>query len=139
LKVDYDYQKVCFQIEDTGIGIASTEIPQIFLPFEQVGSLNYKAQGTGLGLFITKKLVEMMGGELHVKSILGQGSSFRVELQLPKISDMEPPRQTEGQSIIGFQGLPRKILVVDDQSENRSVLKELLTPLGFEIREVRAI
>ncbi len=126
-----------FQIEDTGVGIAPENLQKIFLPFEQVGAHSYKYEGTGLGLPITKKLIELMGGELHVESILGRGSTFGVVLTLPEVSSPveASPFLSEPTSIIGFQGTPRKILVVDDYWENRSVLIQLLTPLGFEIRE----
>jgi PAS domain S-box-containing protein len=126
--------KIRFQVEDTGIGIAPSELEKIFLPFEQVGDSNYKAAGTGLGLSITKKLVEMMGGKLHVESVLGQGCTFCVELNL-QVSEAALPVQTQEALIIGFEGPPRKILVVDDNAENRLVLINLLISLGFEVKE----
>ncbi len=141
LQVSYDKNKVCFQVKDTGIGIATAEIDKIFLPFQQVGDISYRIQGTGLGLAITKKLVELMDGELQVESVLGQGSLFRVELELPAVVDRETTESIESQAIItGYrcQAEPTKsykILVVDDQLENRLVLVNLLTPLGFEVIE----
>ena len=127
-------QKIRFQVEDSGIGIASDELGKIFLPFQQAGERHYQAQGTGLGLAISKRLVEMMGGELHVESTLGQGTTFWMELDLPEVFSMIP-KQTEKRIIIGIDGPSRKVLVVDDQWENRSVLVNLLKPLGFEIME----
>jgi PAS domain S-box-containing protein len=126
--------KIRFQVEDTGIGIAPSGLEKIFLPFEQVGDSNYKAAGTGLGLSITKKLVELMGGKIHVESVLGQGCTFWVELNL-QVSEAALPVQAEKPLIIGFDGPPRKILVVDDNAENRLVLINLLKPLGFELKE----
>jgi signal transduction histidine kinase len=79
---------LCFQVTDTGVGIAPLELKKIFLPFQQVGDPNYRPEGTGLGLSITKKLVEIMGGELHVKSILGHGSTFWFSLDFPEVSDL---------------------------------------------------
>ncbi len=78
---------VRFQVEDTGIGIESNHLEEIFTPFHQVGNQNkhplgYNAEGTGLGLAVSKRLVEIMGGELKAKSILGQGSVFWVDLDL---------------------------------------------------------
>jgi len=127
-------QKIRFQVEDSGIGIAPDELGKIFLPFQQAGERHYQAQGTGLGLAISKRLVEMMGGELHVESTLGQGTTFWMELDLPEVFSMIP-KQTEKRIIIGIDGPSRKVLVVDDQWENRSVLVNLLKPLGFEIME----
>ncbi|RKZ61858.1 MAG: hypothetical protein DRR08_07670 [Candidatus Parabeggiatoa sp. nov. 2] len=128
--------KIRFQVEDTGTGIASDDLDKIFLPFQQVGESHSQAEGTGLGLAITKKLVEMMGGELHVESTLGQGSTFWMVLDLLEVSDLvKKSDKAEQPVIIGFEGLSRKILVVDDKWENRSVLVNLLTPLGFQLVE----
>jgi CheY-like chemotaxis protein len=132
---------VRFQVEDTGIGIAPEEIDKIFLPFQQVGDTNYRSEGTGLGLAITQKLVTMMGGELQVHSTLGQGSQFTVELELPAIGKLETPIAMENQAFItGYrcrdESTPNyKILVIDDQLENRLVIVNLLTPLGFTVIE----
>jgi len=129
-------KKIRFQIEDSGTGIADSDLDKIFMPFQQVGELNYRAEGTGLGLAITKKLVNMMGGELQVESLLGHGSRFWLELDCPDVSEWVKSKEKIKQSvIIGFEGQSRKILVVDDKWENRSVLVNLLTPLGFEVLE----
>jgi predicted ATPase/signal transduction histidine kinase/tRNA A-37 threonylcarbamoyl transferase component Bud32 len=68
--------KLRFEVKDTGIGIAADQLEAIFLPFQQVGEQSRKIEGTGLGLAISRQLVQMMGGELQVKSILDQGSVF---------------------------------------------------------------
>ena len=75
--------KVRFDVIDSGVGIASEDLPKIFQSFEQVGNHEKKQSGTGLGLPISKRLVEMMGGELNVKSTLGKGSNFWLEIDLP--------------------------------------------------------
>lgn len=129
-------KKIRFQIEDTGTGIADSDLDKIFLPFQQAGDLNYRAEGTGLGLAITKKLVNMMGGELQVKSLLGHGSLFCLEVDLPDVSKyLNLKKQIKQAVIIGFEGPSRQILVVDDKWENRSVLLNLLRPLGFDVLE----
>ncbi len=129
--------KIRFQLEDTGTGIAADELEKIFLPFQQVGNnQSHQAEGTGLGLAITKKLVEVMGGELHVNSTLGQGSTFWIVLEVVEVSNLvRKSIQAEQPVITGFEGLSRQILVVDDKWENRSVLVNLLTPLGFQTQE----
>jgi len=129
--------QIRFQVEDTGTGIAANELEKIFLPFQQVGdNQSHQAEGTGLGLAITKKLVEIMGGELQVKSTLGQGSTFGMVLKVPEVSNLvRKSTQAEQPVITGFEGLSRQILVVDDKWENRSVLVNLLRPLGFQTQE----
>jgi signal transduction histidine kinase len=132
-QVAYLDGKIRFQVEDTGIGIAPEELDHIFKPFLQIGNPNHKAQGTGLGLAITQQLVKLMGGELQVESTLGQGSTFSTVLDLPAVSTVEP--MSAEPIIIGFEGSPRQILVVDDKWENRAVVVKYLKPLGFEIIE----
>ncbi|OQW93664.1 MAG: hypothetical protein BWK79_09950 [Beggiatoa sp. IS2] len=129
------YRKIQFLVEDTGIGIAPEELPKIFLPFQQAGTQVYRSEGTGLGLSISKKLVEMMGGELHVESTLGKGSKFWMTLDLLEVRTVAPSALVAETVIVGFTGVPRKILVVEDKRENWSVLVDLLMPLGFELAE----
>ncbi len=135
LKVDYCEEKIRFQVEDTGPGIAPEFMAKIFKPFEQVGDPKERAEGTGLGLAITKTLVEMMDGVLQVESTPGQGCRFWTQLDLSAVTIPQEPTLTTEPTIIGFEGQARKILVVDDKRENRSVLTNLLKPLGFQITE----
>jgi len=125
---------ICFEVEDTGVGIAIEDINKIFLPFQQVGDHDDKAQGTGLGLTLTKKLIQLMGGELQVESTLGQGSRFWMVLELSE-GQINQKQPSKGPSIIGFEGPARKILIVDDSLENCLLLSCLLKPLGFDIKE----
>ncbi|NEP60555.1 MAG: response regulator [Symploca sp. SIO2G7] len=128
--------KIRFEIEDTGVGIAKEELGKIFEPFEQVGESNNKSEGTGLGLAITQKIISLMGSQLQVKSTLGVGSTFWFELELLQASaSMELAPAQSFKDIIGYQGEKQKILVVDDRWENRAVLVHLLEPVGFEVRE----
>jgi signal transduction histidine kinase/FixJ family two-component response regulator len=134
-KVGYQEGKLRFQVEDTGVGIAPEQLEEIFLPFQQVGEDRRKTEGTGLGLAISRQLVRMMGGELKVKSTLGQGSVFWVDLDLPEIPHRADIAKTHKGNIIGFKGSKPKVLVVDDKWANRSVLVNLLQPIGFEVVE----
>ncbi|MBW4661478.1 MAG: response regulator [Drouetiella hepatica Uher 2000/2452] len=127
---------VCFQIEDTGAGIASDDLEDIFLPFERVGDRHQHIEGTGLGLTITRKLVELMGGALQVKSQLGKGSQFWFELALPGAIGTLLPSLHSLATIQGYEGARRKILVADDRPDNRAVIIDLLQPLGFHLIEV---
>jgi len=129
--------KIRFAVADTGIGIAPEDLPKIFLPFQQVGDVKYKTEGTGLGLAISKTLIEKMGGTLNVDSILGEGSTFWMDLDLPiAFGEIVATELTNKPMIIGYQSVKKyKILVVDDKWENRSIIYNFLAPLGFEILE----
>ncbi len=128
--------KIHFQIEDTGLGMTPEQLEKIFLPFEQVGSSRHQGEGTGLGLAISAKIVQMMGSTIQVKSQLNQGSIFCLDLDLPGAAEwMLKDRVPGGGKIVGYQGKRRKILTVDDSHENRSVIANLLEPIGFEIIE----
>ncbi|MEB3357499.1 MAG: ATP-binding protein [Synechococcales bacterium] len=125
-----------FAVEDTGVGIAPEQIDKIYQPFEQVGDATRKQAGTGLGLAISQQIVQIMGGQLQVESSLGEGSVFSFEVDFPDSEDWAIAHQDENnRRIIGYQGSKRTLLVVDDRWENRSVLVNLLEPLGFEVRE----
>ncbi len=108
---------VRFRVKDTGIGIAPERANRLFKPFSQAdGSTTRKYGGTGLGLTISKQLVEMMGGKIGVESQQGAGSEFWFTAILKK-SPMRPPMQLEPSHIVGL-----KILIVDDNSTNRIIL-----------------
>jgi signal transduction histidine kinase/DNA-binding NarL/FixJ family response regulator len=138
-QVDKDLiHRICFQIEDTGVGINQENLDKIFLPFEQVGNVQKQSEGTGLGLAISKKITEMMGGSLNVKSHPGRGSIFWFEIDMPESNEWsEISKKNARECIIGAEGQKRKILVVDDRWENRSVIVNLLEPIGFEVFEAK--
>ncbi|SEQ85500.1 PAS domain S-box-containing protein [Amphritea atlantica] len=122
-----------FKVEDTGIGIAPSELERIFHPFNQAGEVSMRVQGTGLGLSVSRRIVQEMGGKLLVESELGRGSSFWFDISLP-VAEGAPPQKSELlRRITGYVGKQRKILVVDDKQYNRLLLKDLLEPLGFAI------
>jgi signal transduction histidine kinase/FixJ family two-component response regulator len=135
-KEDTPIWKVQFQIKDTGIGINADQLDNIFLPFEQVGHPTYKTEGTGLGLAISHQIISMMGSKIQVKSTPGQGSTFWFEIDLPEATcEAALTTYRSSPSIVGYEGERRKILVVDDRWENRSVLLNMLTPIGFDVIE----
>lgn len=129
-------QKMRFVVEDTGIGMQPEQLNEIFLPFHQIGESYRQVEGTGLGLTISQRLVQLMGGELKVKSTLGQGSQFWIDLDLPEVARcLRVAEETQERVIQGYRGKRRKVLVSDDKWENRSILVNLLSPLGFEVSE----
>ncbi|PZO39991.1 MAG: hypothetical protein DCF19_12425 [Pseudanabaena frigida] len=127
--------KVRFEIVDTGVGIDPDKLEDIFLPFQQVGDRARRYSGTGLGLPICQKIVEMMGGKLQVKSSLNQGSTFWFEIDLVEVPNQSISLSLDSRTIAGYLGERRKILIVDDRTENRMVLSDLLAPLGFIVAE----
>ncbi|MEG4485034.1 PAS domain S-box protein [Microcoleus sp. D2_18a_B4] len=128
-----------FEVEDTGVGIAPTEIDKLFKVFVQAQAGNNLSQGTGLGLAISQKLVKLMGGKIRVKSTLHRGSTFSFEIgvQLPQAESLPP--ESINQRVIGLApGQPTyRILIVEDLEENRRLLVEILTSVGFEVREAK--
>ncbi|MDM8526826.1 response regulator [Anaerolineales bacterium HSG24] len=125
--------KIRFQVADTGTGIPQNKLTDIFLPFKQVGEQALMIEGTGLGLPISRNLTRLLGGELHVKSRLGEGSTFWFDLNLDEVDTWREVQTVEEQNIIGFEGEKRKILVVDDVFHNQGVLVNILEPLGFDV------
>jgi signal transduction histidine kinase len=128
--------KIRFQISDTGIGMSQEQIAKIFLPFEQVGNSKKQAEGTGLGLAISQKIVQLMGSTIQIKSELGQGSTFWIDLDLQESADwIQSVKVIPNGKIVGIVGSKNKILVVDDKWGNCSVVTNLLKEIGFEITE----
>lgn len=132
--------RVRFEVRDTGVGIAADQLRAIFQAFHQTGESAQAAQGTGLGLAISQRLVHQMGGEIQVESVPGRGSRFWFDLPLNAAdSSAMALANADGDPVdlpvTGYEGATRSLLVVDDQPENRRVLRDLLQPLGFEIEE----
>jgi len=136
-KLRYRSQVAEFTITDTGEGIAAENIERIFRPFERVRRPGSTATGTGLGLTITRLLCEIMGGDIAVTSVLGTGSTFKASLMLASIST---PRaeffSAPVQTIYGYKGTVRKLMLVDDEATHRQLMHAMLAPLGFEIIEL---
>ena len=122
-----DGQAVRFAVADTGIGIPASKREAIFAPFEQAdGSTTRKHGGTGLGLTISSRLVEMMGGRIWVEDNPGGGSVFRFTTHLAADHESRPgPRRTDPGRLTGL-----RVLIVDDNRTNRLILEELLTQWG---------
>ncbi|MBX3625424.1 MAG: response regulator [Rhizobacter sp.] len=132
-RLRYAREMAVFEIEDTGPGIAPEELTHIFEPFARGSETT--SGGTGLGLTIAKMLTDLMGGELTVTSTLGVGTVFRIKLFLPEargaVAALEVPRTTR----TGYRGERRRILIVDNEEVDRSLLATVLQPLGFELMQ----
>ncbi len=116
-----------FSVSDTGIGIPREKQQMIFDPFAQVDSgTTRKYGGSGLGLTISARLVEMMGGRMTVESERDRGSTFRFTLPVQS-SSTAPPRPVQPERVRGLS-----VLIVDDNATNRRILEETLT--GWEMR-----
>jgi CheY-like chemotaxis protein len=124
-----------FTIADTGVGIAPEELHKLFHAFEQVGEQHRKTEGTGLGLTISQQIVQLMGGQIQVKSQIGVGSDFSFEVTVPLATNWSQQQTAVIGDITGYEGKVRRLLIVDDRWENRAVLSHLLEPLGFAIAE----
>jgi PAS domain S-box-containing protein len=134
-RVGMHHEHMRFEVEDTGPGIAPDRLKEIFLPFRQIHHSNGETEGTGLGLAISKQLTEAMGGTLNVVSRPDHGSRFILELKLPLSSQLKLSPGSAYEGIIGYNGPRLPVLIVDDNSANRGVLRAMLSPLGFEITE----
>ena len=129
--------RIRFRVADTGSGIAEDQREAIFEPFHQTANVLTRESGTGLGLSITRSLVGLMGGRVHVESEVGEGSVFHFDIELPEVHDEPMPSEGEGTGwvVTGYPGRRRRVLVVDDESSNRKVIRDMLEPLGFSVRE----
>lgn len=127
---------ISFEVQDTGVGIAVAEIDTLFNAFVQTEAGRKAADGTGLGLTITKKYVQIMDGNIGVNSVLGEGTTFKFDIKIsPAISS--EVSITKLQRVLGLEAEQPvyRILAVDDNMENRLLLMKMLQPIGFEVRE----
>jgi signal transduction histidine kinase/DNA-binding NarL/FixJ family response regulator len=122
------------EIEDSGIGIAPQDLDRLFEPFERSNEHRRRIEGTGLGLTITRRLLESMGARLTVTSEPGAGSVFSFELAVD-VQEQPERISTKDARITGYSGARRRVLIADDEQTNRTLLVKLLGDLGFETIE----
>jgi two-component system, sensor histidine kinase and response regulator len=112
------------EVRDTGIGISKHDMSRIFAPFQQAGNQADDLAGTGLGLTITKRLVEMMGGTISVESAVDTGTSFIVDIpHVPVVADTQFRDEDNPSRGSDVQFAPATILIVEDQPSNREVIR----------------
>ncbi|WP_171974756.1 PAS domain-containing protein [Leptolyngbya sp. 'hensonii'] len=128
---------LCFEVEDTGPGIAPEEITTIFNAFAQAQVGRAAMEGTGLGLTISRRFVRLMGGELEVDSLVGEGSRFRFQIPVRLAEPQDVPAKMPDRRVTGLApGQPAcRILIVDDQRQNRQFLVKLLSQIGLKVRQ----
>lgn len=122
--VRYDQDHFGFILHDTGIGIAQNEQRKIFAMFYQAESGKGKAQGSGIGLAVSKRIARLMGGDLTVESEIGKGSTFTLSIRASEV---------DGQSQVEINNHPLKVLLVEDIEVNVVVAKALLDKFGCEV------
>ncbi|HKT94567.1 MAG TPA: ATP-binding protein [Paraburkholderia sp.] len=134
LRVSHVLDTLKFEVIDTGPGIPAPEMDRLFLPFERGDAAPAHDHGAGLGLTICQLLTQALGGSLEVDSEVGRGTRFVVRLFAPAV-DSAADARTELAAIRGYTGERRTILVVDDLADQRGIVVQLLTPLGFSVAE----
>lgn len=125
-----------FEVSDTGVGMTADQVRKIFLPFEQAGDSVQRQQGTGLGLAISQELVMFMGGRIQTESNLGSGSRFWFTVTALVVENSRLSESVATDTVVGYEGTRRHLLVADDKTENRLVLEKMLEPLGFQVTAV---
>ncbi len=128
--------RLSFSVKDSGIGITREQIDRLFAPFVQAnGMIARKYGGTGLGLVISRRLIQMMGSDIAVESAKGMGSTFSFELVLPVVDESGPKEdEHHWDSMVDlFKG--KKALIVDDVEINRVITMELLAETGLAFDE----
>ncbi len=125
-----------FSINDTGPGVATDEMDDLFQPFVQTRSGRKLQRGAGLGLAISKKYIQLMGGEISVKSQPGKGATFMFHVS---VRGVPPSDADQGAAARSRRPMPLepgcRVLIADDQPDNRQLLLKLLAPLGCDLRE----
>lgn len=133
-EISRGYAHLCFQVQDNGIGISPEFVKHIFDPFTRENNSTASGiLGTGLGMAITKSLVDLMGGTISVESTQGKGSTFRVELELrygdqPAETSRQEDAVLPATSVNELKGL--RVLIAEDNDINAEILEELLSYEG---------
>ncbi len=138
-KIEKLKSQIIFEVEDTGSGIAPDELDTLFEAFVQTTSGKQAQEGTGLGLPISRKFIELMGGDISVLSEPGHGSVFKFDVQII-LAQADAVRSNQPfRRVIGLEPdqASYRILIVDAEQDNRQFPLKLLELLGFDFREVR--
>lgn len=125
-----------FSVADTGPGIPPQEQAQLFQAFHQTQLGKQMQEGTGLGLTISRKFVQLMGGDISLDSKVGQGTtfSFEIPVRIVEFSQEVDPQNHRRVIALAPEQPQYKLLVVDDHAESRQLLVKLLAGVGFDVR-----
>ncbi|MBF0589195.1 MAG: response regulator [Magnetococcales bacterium] len=128
--------EVCFEVIDEGIGIPKEKQETVFEAFEQVDSTEHtRHRGTGLGLALVKKAVELLEGSVTLESDLGKGCRFTVRLPLIPAKTRHLMTASEQFANLQFEGCPEDILMIDDDPMGRAMMRSLLLDIGLDMVE----
>ena len=128
----YASEIATIEVRDTGPGIPSASHEHIFTPFERGVEAARGSEGSGLGLAITRAIVHVLGGDNALESAPGAGSVFRVRLMLAAVAGHHEAAVRE-RRIMGYEGPPRRVLVMDDDVQQLAFVHEVLGGLGFDV------
>lgn len=140
LAIHYSGQIATFEVRDTGPGIAPHDRERIFEPFERGGDAEgldsepspRTRPGAGLGLAITRAIVQILGGKLEMESEVGVGTCFRITMMLSEVAGRIVPL-TAARRMSGYEGRQRSIILIEDDPDQRAFVEHLLRSLGFEV------
>lgn len=127
------------EVEDNGVGISSEDLRRLFVEFQQLdGSMIKHYQGTGLGLALTKRIVEAQGGRVGVHSIFGQGSTFFAILPRIAIATPPPEEDDQSESMLSLANQTERpdassVLIVEDEPKDRRSLIQAFTNAGYRV------
>ncbi len=136
MRETFDGMRLKVEVKDTGPGIAEEDQERVFQPFEQSESGRQTKGGTGLGLAISREYARILGGDLTVASRVGEGSVFRLEIDIQdgiEVNHREEPSKARVAGLADGQRVPR-VLIAEDEEESRILLFRLLQMAGFEVR-----
>ena len=137
LKEQNDTDLLRFTVADTGIGIAAEDMNKLFKSFSQVdGTYTRQYGGTGLGLIISKKLAELMEGEISVESIKNKGSTFHLTIEIEKLEDLNEIKDSvkDEYQDNNLLKISRKVLIVEDNKANQHVLYRMCTKMNHKVK-----
>jgi PAS domain S-box-containing protein len=137
IKDEGEKTTIIFEVEDTGAGIATDELDELFEAFVQTTTGKESQEGTGLGLPISRRFIQLMGGDITVSSEVGRGTVFKFDITVGIVDAEDVETKQSTRRVIALEpNQPRyRILIVDDKPLNRQLLIKLLSPLGFELKE----
>jgi PAS domain S-box-containing protein len=125
-----DTNRIRISVEDTGEGLPPEKLSQLFQPFNRLGKENSSEEGTGIGLVMTKRLVKLMGGNIHVKSTLGKGTTFSIDLDVAVENDVIDVKPADTQNVLPMTIKPdapkRTLLYVEDNAANLTLIEDVL-------------